>query len=88
MAKCQVCGRRTFGRICGPCQEAGSNPDGVIARAREMGFEVLWSPVNQGYVILEKPGDDSQPELVGVKNTIQDVKAFLEREEDARNEPE
>jgi hypothetical protein len=53
-----------------------------------MGFEVLWSPVNQAYVILEHPGPDSRPELVGVKNNIQDVRTFLDNEEDARNEPE
>lgn len=81
MAKCQVCGRSTFGRVCGPCQKAGSSPDGVIARAREMGFEVLWSPVNQAYVVLCHPSPNVDPELVGVKNTIQDVKTFLDEQE-------
>jgi len=88
MPKCRVCGRGTFGILCGPCKEAGRGPEGVIVRARDMGFEVLWSPVNQAYVILEHPGPDSRPELVGVKNNIQDVRAFLDNEEDARNEPE
>jgi hypothetical protein len=48
--------------------------------AAEKGLEVLWSPVNQAWLILCQPGPSTDPEVVGVKNKVEEVIAYLEDE--------
>jgi len=51
-------------------------------RAREMaakkGLEVLWSNVNQAWLIISAGMPNIQPRLVGVKTTVEEVLDYLE----------
>lgn len=72
--RCERCGQPTFGRVCGPCQQHG--PGGPLMRAREKaakkGMEVLWSNVNNAWLIVTKD------KLLGIKNSVEDVLDYLE----------
>lgn len=56
----------------------------IIKEAAALGYEVNWSPVNQAYfVIIAVPG--AMRKMAGVKNTLQEVKEFLDDRRRERN---
>jgi hypothetical protein len=52
--------------------------DQIKKEADEKGYDVVWSPVNQAWVIIvQAPNELRNIELVGVKNTIEEVREWI-----------
>ena len=86
--RCEVCDRIVpdakpgTSCLCWKCADMTTRvgASGIIARANDMGYKVVFSHVNQAYIIV----DERSNNLAGVKNTIQEVKSFLNDNEEAR----
>lgn len=88
--RCEICNRKvpperkTPGVPCYCRKCAGMtntvSTSGILARAQDMEFSVVWSNVNQAYIVV----DERYSKLVGIKNTIEEVRNFLDDMEDDR----
>lgn len=84
--RCRICNRKLTSedeRNCWKCRTMAHDVKaaGIMARARDMGYQVGYSNVNQGYIIVDEVDG---PRLVGVKNTPQEVMDFLDERENKR----
>ena len=80
--RCKVCGTMLFQEynkekgICWKCELKTNEmtKERIIETAAEIGYLVVWSQINQGYIIV----DERSNKLVGVKNTGENLEQVAE----------
>lgn len=81
MSVCQSCGRPTFGRFCGVCQEFGKR-EGPLIRvkhdANRKALDIVYSPPNGAWVILSVDSDPKRVKLLGIKSTVEELQEFVD----------